>query len=128
MRPRTVLGRRVLCVRGLDLAENVDTLAGLIGRHPEFFLTGYQADGGLSELAQTADFADWQPLRDACRAARSALLTGFIEDRNAMLGVHGDERAFVAYRKTHLFAGERDVLDAGTWLPCVTLAGSASPR
>ncbi|MBP1953488.1 putative amidohydrolase [Halarchaeum rubridurum] len=109
-----------------DPAANVATvrarLAGLDERadvavFPEYALTGFVADDRLADAALARDGPELAAVADAAASADVAALVGFVEDagdaRYNTLAYLAPDGERTHYRKRHLWADERAVLDAG---------------
>jgi predicted amidohydrolase len=132
---RVVLAQ--LAPRPRDIPANLRRIDEVLGRHagadlvvlPELFLTGYETDD-LGELALTLDAPAIGALRDACRRAGTALITGFVEYAdatrfNSALVIGSDGRVAGVYRKTHLFGSETAAFSAGDELVPIDVDGVA---
>lgn len=112
-------------VADLDVEVNLETvldrLEGLPDRvdlacFPELALTGFVPDERVAEAAVSRAGPELERLREAANDAGTDLLVGFVEDADALYNaaayVPADGELSV-YRKRHLWAGERAVLEAG---------------
>jgi len=96
-----------------DLPDAVD-----LAVFPEQVLTGFAPDDRIHDTAIERDGPAVTAVHDAARERDIAALVGFVEDGdegyyNAAAYLTPDGSTTV-YRKRHLWAGERDLLDAGT--------------
>jgi predicted amidohydrolase len=115
-----------MAVADLDVEANLDAVvecvAGLppetdVAVFPEYALTGFVADERVESVALPRDGPVLARLRDVAADADCALLVGFVEAAgdalyNAVAYLDPDGRTTV-YRKRHLWAGERAVLEPG---------------
>jgi predicted amidohydrolase len=92
---------------------------------PEYALTGFVADERVRAAAITRDADALADLREAATAAEIAVLVGFVEDAgdayyNAAAyltpdgGGHDEAAGTTVYRKRHLWASEKEVLEPGS--------------
>jgi len=103
--------------RVADLPSSVD-----VALFPEYALTGFVADERLRDVALARDGEVLARLRDLAAESDTALLVGFVEEAregdsvvhqyNAAAYLHPDGDATI-YRKRHLWATEREVLEPG---------------
>jgi predicted amidohydrolase len=115
-----------MAVSDLDVAANLDAVTervvGLspavdVALFPEYALTGFVSDEHVESAALPRDGPAIARLRDVAVDTDCALLVGFVEDAgdalyNAVAYLDPDGRATV-YRKRHLWAGEKMVLEPG---------------
>jgi 5-aminopentanamidase len=122
-----------------DVAANLD-LAGRYLRRaadlgadlvvfPECFLQGYAVRADILAAAEPADDRSASALRALAARHRIAVVAGFIEANptnpsrpyNTALVVERDGRLVGVYRKTHLYADERNAFTAGDAYPVFAL-------
>ncbi|WP_276301100.1 carbon-nitrogen hydrolase family protein [Halorussus lipolyticus] len=115
-----------MAVADLDVAANLETVeervAGLptdvdVALFPEYALTGFAGDERIRETALARDGEVLTRLRNLAVEEDTALLVGFAEAGNsnyynAAAYLHPDGDSTV-YRKRHLWANEREVLEPG---------------
>ncbi|GIK78717.1 MAG: carbon-nitrogen hydrolase [Acidobacteria bacterium] len=94
---------------------------------PELHLTGYDL-ARVDERAIAADSAPMMALRDAAAGTDTAVIVGFAERietgiANSLALIDSDGELAGVYRKTHLFAREREVFEQGNELMVTELAG-----
>jgi len=125
-------------VGDLDVASNLDTVAARLEElsdrvdvacFPEQALTGFVPDDRIADAALDRDGPDLDRLRAAAAAAGTDVLVGYVETGadglyNAAAYLPADGDATV-YRKRHLRAGERAMLEPGEDL--VTLETPLGP-
>jgi predicted amidohydrolase len=92
---------------------------------PELFLCGYALED-LEPLALDLDGLELGSLREAARAAGTAVIVGFAERTpsgvaNTAACIDASGELAGVYRKTHLFGAERDVYVAGDSLGTIQL-------
>jgi predicted amidohydrolase len=127
-----------IAVDDLDVQRNHETITERLSAlpdhvdlavFPEYALTGFVADDRVTEVALARDAPEIQSLRERAAEMELALTFGFVEttqDRRETQETDDPNRtlynatAYVApdgdltvYRKQHLWAGERRVLEAG---------------
>lgn len=101
--------------RVADLPPETD-----VALFPEYALTGFVADERVEDVALSRDGPEFDSLRGLAADHDCALLVGFVEDGDdayynatAYLDPTGARTTTTVYRKRHLWAGEREVLDSG---------------
>jgi (R)-amidase len=115
-----------LPVDDLDVADNRDRVVATIrdlppnvdlAVFPEQTLTGFVPDDRIYDAAVARDADAVQAVHDAAAADDLGVVVGFVEDATdgyynatAYLDPSGER---TVYRKRHLWAGERSLLDAG---------------
>jgi len=124
-----------MAVADLDVAANLDTvesrLDGLPDRvdvacFPEQALTGFVPDDRIADAALDRAGPELDRVRDAAAAAEVDVLVGYVENGDDGLynaaaylradgdGTHNGQGATTTvYRKRHLWAGERAMLESG---------------
>jgi (R)-amidase len=116
-------------------AGNTETVCDALAAHsvdlavfPELFLCGY-ALNAANELAIPADDELMRQIRTAAHDTRTAVIFGFAERcaggalANAAACIDRDGTLVGVYRKTHLFADERQAFTPGDALLIASLAG-----
>jgi predicted amidohydrolase len=94
---------------------------------PELFLSGYQLTD-VEPLAVDIDGAEVGELREAARAAETAVIVGAVERvgdgvANSAVCIDRSGELAGAYRKAHLFGDEQDAYVPGDELTVVELSG-----
>ena len=96
---------------------------------PELYLSAYDL-ASVDDTALALDAPELGEVADAAARLRTAVVIGFVERlagglANSAACIDSDGTLAAVYRKTQLFAGERDVFRAGDELCVVRLAGIA---
>jgi predicted amidohydrolase len=97
---------------------------------PELYLSAYDLSS-VSATALALDAPELVEIADAAARMRTAVVVGFVERltdglANSAACIDSDGTLAAVYRKTQLFAGERNVFRAGEELSVVRLAGIAA--
>lgn len=115
-----------MAVEDLDVESNLETVDARVhalpGRvdvalFPEQALTGFVPDERIEDAAIERDGPELDTLREAAEAAETDVLVGYVERGedalyNAAAYLRADGPTTV-YRKRHLWAGERQLLEPG---------------
>ena len=121
-----------------DPLRNAERAADALAAHPqaeiavfpELYLGAYDLDS-LDETARPVDCDELALIARAAAAAATAVVVGFAERGgdgrlyNSVACIDRDGSTAGVYRKTQLFARERDVFEPGRELRVISLAGVA---